>query len=136
MKTISDLTKEQAIEIAKLLFPYIIVGEYEFRRSSGYNKTGNTEWYDYNDDCIIVNALYVDVHGQRRQLRCWILKNLDCRVDLFEPESGEIMRLPVRNQFVVQGRRNISYGVIFYSLPLWNTPSIKKNGNVGVVVIP
>jgi len=103
MKTINDLTEEQAIEIAKLLFPYIIVGEYEFRRSTGYNKTGNTEWYDYNDDCIIVNALYVDVHGQRRQLRCWILKNLDCRVDLWEPESGEIMRLPVRNQYVVQG---------------------------------
>ncbi len=103
MKTINDLTEEQAIEIAKLLFPYIIVGEYEFRRSSGYNKTGNTEWYDYNDDCIIVNALYVDVHGQRRQLRCWILKNLDCRVDLLEPESGKITRLPVRNQFVVQG---------------------------------
>ncbi len=103
MKTINDLTEEQAIEIAKLLFPYIIVGEYEFRRSTGYNKTGNTEWYDYNDDCIIVNALYVDVHGQRRQLRCWILKNLDCRVDLWEPESGKIMRLPVRNQYVVQG---------------------------------
>ena len=75
MKTIKDLTKEQAIEIAKLIYPYsdVVEGDYDFH----YQPHDRT-WFEDAREFVRLTFKGITFGDKVDNLMLEINKNLDC----------------------------------------------------------
>lgn len=114
IKTIKDLTRDQAIEIAKLLYPFDdIKSEIET-----HYQPYDASWFDDAREYYFIKFNGFSFGDKIDTYRIWIYPDLDVLVDLFrdnplnftEKDKKEIIsnkfvllgHLPVRNQYKIQ----------------------------------
>jgi hypothetical protein len=97
MKTIKDLTKEQAIEIAKLIYPFneTVIGEYDFHYQP-YDST----WLDDAREFVQVKFRGITFGNTVDELMLHININLDCW--FYYCRNNGAHSLPTRNQHAIQ----------------------------------
>jgi hypothetical protein len=101
---IKDLTKEQTIEIAKLIYPFsdTVEGEYEFSYQP-YDPT----WYEDAREYVQLKFKGVTFGTTIDTLIFQINKNLDC---WFYYSRDSMYTLPSRNQHAIQ-KKFIEWGI-------------------------
>jgi len=104
MKTIKDLTKEQVIEISKLIYPFFdtVEGEYEY-----YYQPYDPSWYEDAREYVQLKFRGVTTGDTVDTLILQISQNLDC---WFYYSRDYMHHLPSRNQCAVQ-RQFIEWGI-------------------------
>jgi len=104
MKKLKDLTKEQAIEIAKLIYPYSdkFEPEYEFKYQP-YDKS----WFEDAREFVRLEFKGIAFGDKIDNLMLEINKNLDCWFYYCREDGAH--DLPSRNQCAVQ-RKFIEWG--------------------------
>ena len=101
---LKDLTKEQAIEIAQLIYLFSddVKSDYDF-----HYQPYNREWYEDAREFTIIEFRGVTFGDTVDNLRLEINKNLDCWF-YYSREDG-LHTLPSRNQHAVQ-KKFIEWG--------------------------
>jgi len=96
MKTIKDLTKEQVIEISKLIYPFsdTVDGEYEYHYQSY-----DASWYEDAREYVQLKFKGITFGDTFDTLILQINTNLDC---WFYYSRDSMNTLPSRNQAAVQ----------------------------------
>lgn len=104
MKRLSDLTEEQAIEIAKLIYPYF--GEMETEYEFQYQQY-DPSWFEDARECARVKFKGITFGNKVDKLMMEIDKNLSCWF-YYCREDG-VHDLPTHNQCAIQ-RKFIEWG--------------------------
>lgn len=96
MKRLKDITKEQAIEIAKLIYPFSdgVKGEYDFTYQP-YDPT----WYEDAREFVRLKFRGVTFGDTVDNIILDIEKNFDCWLNYSRPDGLHI--LPTRNQYAI-----------------------------------
>lgn len=103
---IKELTKEQAIEIAKLQYPFHdwIKSDFDFH----YDDGNRGAWIDESDECVSIRfSVEENIEPKNKTIIVHIFPNLDVAVGVFEWTGHYWKHVESRgtaNQFIVQNK--------------------------------